>query len=57
MFVLSCLIFVYLYFLLARPATTNFNLLVEDEDDYQVLDPVTAAKIKYDLIPNCLLLQ
>ena len=46
MFVLSCLIFVYLYFLLARLATTNFNLLVEDEDDYQVLDTVIAAKIK-----------
>jgi len=35
LFVLSCLIFIYLYFLLARPADTNFNLLVEDEEDYQ----------------------
>ena len=36
LFVLSCLIFIYLYFLLAKPADTNFNLLVEDEEDYQV---------------------
>ena len=33
---MSCLIFIHLYFLLAKPADTNFNLLVEDEDDYQV---------------------
>jgi len=35
LFVLSCLIFIHLYFLLAKPADTNFNLLVEDEEDYQ----------------------
>ena len=35
---MSCLIFIYLYFLLAKPADTNFNLLVEDEEDYQVDD-------------------
>ena len=33
---MSCLIFIHLYFLLAKPADTNFNLLVEDEEDYQV---------------------
>ena len=38
LFVLSCFIFIYLYFLLAKPADTNFNLLVEDEEDYQVDD-------------------
>ena len=36
LFLLSCLIFIYLYFLLAKPAHTNFNLLVDDEEDYQV---------------------
>ena len=36
LFLLSCLIFIYLYFLLAKPADTNFNLLVNDEEDYQV---------------------
>jgi len=35
LFLLSCLIFIYLYFLLAKPADTNFNLLVDDEEDYQ----------------------
>ena len=42
LFVLSCIIFIYLYFLLARPADTNFNLLVEDEEDYQVDDDCNA---------------
>ena len=38
LFVLSCLIFIYLYFLLAKSPNTNFNLLVDDEEDYQVDD-------------------
>ena len=36
LFVLSCFIFIYIYFVLSNPANESFNLLVEDEEDYQV---------------------
>ena len=36
LFVLSCFIFIYIYFVLSNPANASVNLLVEDEEDYQV---------------------
>merc|ERR1719278_1557397 len=35
LFVLSCFIFIYIYFVLSNPANASVNLLVEDEEDYQ----------------------